>query len=85
MCQRVHDDEPWTWCRFTGARGKFSDCQLRGAMKLAKEAGLILAFTSKDIYCKDKLQENLERLRCRAGIARDDSVGSGPPLQNHQG
>jgi outer membrane protein insertion porin family len=48
---------------FTGERGKFSDRQLRGAMKLVKEAGLLSAFTSKDIYFKEKLQDDLERIR----------------------
>jgi outer membrane protein insertion porin family len=48
---------------FTGSRGKFSDRQLRSAMKLVKEAGLLSAFTSKDIYFKEKLQDDLERIR----------------------
>jgi outer membrane protein insertion porin family len=48
---------------FTGARGEFSQRRLRGAMKLVKEAGLFSIFTSKDIYFKDKLLDDLERVR----------------------
>jgi len=36
---------------------------LRGAMKLVKEAGLLTTFSSKDIYFKDKLMDDLERIR----------------------
>jgi outer membrane protein insertion porin family len=48
---------------FTGSRDKFSDRQLRGAMKLVKEAGLLTTFSSKDIYFKEKLLDDLERIR----------------------
>ncbi|MGH9752362.1 MAG: outer membrane protein assembly factor BamA [Blastocatellia bacterium] len=48
---------------FIGARSKFSQRQLRGAMKLVKEAGLLSNFTSKDIYFKEKLLDDLERVR----------------------
>ncbi|HQR31964.1 MAG TPA: outer membrane protein assembly factor BamA [Blastocatellia bacterium] len=49
--------------QFTGDRDGFSQRRLRGAMKLVKEAGLISTFTSKDIYFKEKLQDDLERVR----------------------
>src|SRR5262245_26512268 len=48
---------------FTGDRDNFSQRRLRGAMKLVKEAGFFSTFTSKDIYFKDKLQDDLERVR----------------------
>ncbi|MFN0110038.1 MAG: outer membrane protein assembly factor BamA [Blastocatellia bacterium] len=48
---------------FTGARDGFSQRKLRGAMKLVKESGLISTFTSKDIYFKEKLQDDLERVK----------------------
>jgi outer membrane protein insertion porin family len=48
---------------FTGSRDGFSQRRLRGAMKLVKEAGLFSTFTSKDIYFKEKLQDDLERVR----------------------
>ncbi len=48
---------------FVGARDKFSQGQLRRAMKLVKEAGLFTNFSSKDIYFKDKLADDLERVR----------------------
>jgi outer membrane protein insertion porin family len=48
---------------FTGDRDGFSQRRLRGAMKLVKEAGLFSTFTSKDIYFKDKLLDDLERVR----------------------
>jgi outer membrane protein insertion porin family len=48
---------------FTGERDGFSQRRLRGAMKLVKESGLISTFTSKDIYFKEKLQDDLERVR----------------------
>src|SRR5262249_38887085 len=46
---------------FTGERDGFSQRRLRGAMKLVKEAGLFSTFTSKDIYFKEKLHDDLER------------------------
>jgi outer membrane protein insertion porin family len=48
---------------FTGSRDGFSQRRLRGAMKLVKEAGIFSTFTSKDIYFKEKLQDDLERVR----------------------
>lgn len=48
---------------FNGARSPFSQRRLRGAMRLVKEAGLFSTFTSKDIYTKDKLQDDLEHVR----------------------
>ncbi len=48
---------------FTGAHAGFSQRRLRGAMKLVKEAGLLSTFTSKDVYFKDKLLDDLERVR----------------------
>ncbi|MBL8171525.1 MAG: outer membrane protein assembly factor BamA [Acidobacteria bacterium] len=48
---------------FTGDRDGFSQRRLRGAMKLVKEAGLISTFTSKDIYFREKLLDDLERVR----------------------
>lgn len=48
---------------FTGDRDGFSQRRLRGAMKLVKEAGIISTFKSADIYFKEKLQDDLERVR----------------------
>jgi outer membrane protein insertion porin family len=48
---------------FVGEREGFSQRRLRGAMKLVKEAGLFSNFSSKDIYFKDKLMDDLERVR----------------------
>ncbi len=47
---------------FTGEKGDFSQRRLRGAMKLVKESGLISTFKSADIYHKEKLQDDLERV-----------------------
>jgi len=52
---------------FIGDRDGFTQRRLRGAMKLVKEAGLLSTFTSKDIYFKDKLLEDLERVRLYLG------------------
>ena len=41
----------------------FSSSYLRSQMKLVKELGLFTTFTSKDIYHKDKLESDLDRLR----------------------
>jgi outer membrane protein insertion porin family len=49
--------------QFVGDSDGFSQKRLRGAMKLVKEAGLFTSFTDKDIYFKDKLQDDLERVR----------------------
>jgi outer membrane protein insertion porin family len=48
---------------FVGDRDGFSQRNLRGAMKLVKESGIISTFTSKDIYFRDKLLDDLERVR----------------------
>ncbi|MEP7341457.1 MAG: outer membrane protein assembly factor BamA [Acidobacteriota bacterium] len=48
---------------FTGERDGFSQRRLKSAMQLVKEAGLFTMFSSKDIYFKDKLQDDLERVR----------------------
>ncbi len=78
---------------FTGDRDGFSQRKLRGAMKLVKEAGFLSTFTSKDIYFKDKLLDDLERVRfflgtrgyleARIGEPQVEDVGkvsSGLPL-----
>ncbi|HKX27647.1 MAG TPA: outer membrane protein assembly factor BamA [Blastocatellia bacterium] len=52
---------------FVGDHNGFSQGRLRGAMKLVKEAGMFSAFSSKDIYFKDKLMEDLERVRFYLG------------------
>lgn len=49
--------------QFMGDRDGFSQRRLRGAMKLVKEAGMFSNFTSKDIYFRDKLLDDLERVR----------------------
>jgi outer membrane protein insertion porin family len=41
----------------------FSNSYLRSQMKLVKEVGLFTTFTSKDIYHKEKLSVDLDRLR----------------------
>src|SRR5262249_12895814 len=41
----------------------FSNDYLRSRMKVIKQTGALAAFGSKDIYHKDKLREDLERLR----------------------
>jgi outer membrane protein insertion porin family len=48
---------------FIGERDGFSQRRLKGAMQLVKEASLFTTFSSKDIYLKDKLQDDLERVR----------------------
>ncbi len=78
---------------FTGDHDGFSQRRLRGAMKLVKEAGLFSTFTSKDIYFKEKLLDDLERVRfflgtkgymqARLGEPKIEEVGkvsSGLPL-----
>jgi outer membrane protein insertion porin family len=78
---------------FTGLGDKFSQRRLRGAMKLVKEAGLISTFTSKDVYFRDKLLADLERVRLYLGsqgylqakigepqVVREGTVSSGIPL-----
>jgi outer membrane protein insertion porin family len=41
----------------------YSDSYLRGQMKLVKQLGLFTTFSSKDIYHKEKLAADLDRLR----------------------
>ncbi|MBI3649531.1 MAG: outer membrane protein assembly factor BamA [Acidobacteria bacterium] len=41
----------------------YSSDHLRSRMKLVKEVGLLTTFSSKDIYHKEKLQADLDRLR----------------------
>ncbi|MBO0797471.1 MAG: hypothetical protein J2P31_01490, partial [Blastocatellia bacterium] len=52
---------------FEGANNKFSQRSLRNAMKLVKQSGLFSTFTSKDIYFKDKLADDLERVHVFLG------------------
>ena len=77
----------------------FSDDHLRSRMKLVKEVGFFTTFTSKDIYHKEKLQADLERLRvlhyvdngylqARFGEPRVEQVGkigSWMPIFGHKG
>jgi outer membrane protein insertion porin family len=78
---------------FTG-QTKFSQRQLRRAMKYVKESGILSSFTSKDIYFKDKLEADLQgQLRQFLGnkgylrtiigepkIERVENVSSGFPV-----
>src|SRR5215510_6686771 len=79
--------------QFVGARDGFSQRRLRGAMRLVKEAGIFSNFSSKDIYFKDKLMDDLERVRYFLGtkgylqaklgepqVEEAGKVGSGLPL-----
>jgi outer membrane protein insertion porin family len=77
----------------------FSDGYLRSHMKLVKELGLFTTFTSKDIYHKEKLEADLDRLRVlvyadngylktRFGEPRVEEVGkvgTWVPLFGHKG
>ncbi|MFL6276335.1 MAG: outer membrane protein assembly factor BamA [Blastocatellia bacterium] len=77
----------------------FSDGYLRSHMKLVKEMGLFTTFSSKDIYHKEKLEADLDRLRvlvyadagylkARFGEPRVEEVGkvgSWVPLIGHKG
>jgi outer membrane protein insertion porin family len=77
----------------------YSDSNLRGHMKLVKEAGLFTTFTSKDVYHKEKLEADIDRLRvlvyadngylkARFGDPRVEEVGqvgSWIPLIGHKG
>src|SRR5262245_8750299 len=49
--------------QFVGDTDKFSQRRLRGAMKLVKESGFFSTFTSKDIYFKEKLLDDLNRVQ----------------------
>jgi outer membrane protein insertion porin family len=77
----------------------YSDDHLRSKMKFVKELGLFTTFTSKDIYHKEKLQADLDRLRvlvyadsgylrARFGEPRVEDVGrvgTWVPLFGHKG
>ena len=77
----------------------FSSSHLRKQMKLVKELGLFTTFSSKDIYHKDKLETDLDRLRvlvyadhgylkARFGEPRVEQVGrvgTWVPLFGHKG
>jgi outer membrane protein insertion porin family len=77
----------------------YSDDHLRSKMKFVKEVGLFTTFTSKDIYHKEKLQADLDRLRvlvyadsgylrARFGEPRVEDVGkvgSWVPIIGHKG
>jgi outer membrane protein insertion porin family len=77
----------------------FSSGYLRGQMKLVKELGLFTTFSSKDIYHKEKLETDLDRLRvlvyadhgylkARFGEPRVEEVGkvgTWVPLFGHKG
>src|SRR5215475_11889548 len=78
---------------FVGERDGFSQGRLRGAMKLVKEAGMFSNFSSKDIYFKDKLMDDLERVKYFLGtkgylqakvgepaVAEAGKVSAGLPL-----
>jgi outer membrane protein insertion porin family len=77
----------------------FSDSYLRSQMKLVKQVGLFTTFSSKDIYHREKLEADLDRLRvlvyadngylkARFGEPRVEDVGkigSRIPLVGHKG
>lgn len=77
----------------------YSDSKLRSQMKLVKELGLFTTFTSKDIYHKEKLDADIDRLRvlvyadngylkARFGEPRVEEVGkvgTWVPLIGHKG
>src|SRR6266496_2614322 len=77
----------------------FSGNYLRSQMKLVKQLGLFTTFSSKDIYHKDKLETDLDRLRvlvyadrgylkARFGEPRVEEVGkvgTWVPLFGHKG
>jgi outer membrane protein insertion porin family len=77
----------------------YEDDKLRGNMKFVKEVGLLTTFGSKDIYHKEKLQTDLDRLRvltyvdngylqARFGEPRVEQVGkvgTWLPLIGHKG
>lgn len=70
---------------FTGDKDGFSQRKLRGAMKLVKESGLISTFTSKDIYFKEKLQDDLERVRFFLGTKGYLQAKIGEPVVEDAG
>src|SRR5262249_50228021 len=77
----------------------FSDKRLRKNMKLVKEMGILTTFSSKDIYHKEKLEADLDRVRvllyadngylkARFGEPRVEEigdVGSKVPIVGHKG
>lgn len=77
----------------------FSDSHLRKQMKLVKEVGLFTTFTSKDIYHKEKLDSDLQRLRAlvyadngylrvnfgEPRVEQVGRVGSWIPIFGHKG
>src|SRR5689334_21200585 len=77
----------------------YSDAYLRAHMKLVKEVGLFTTFSSKDIYHKEKLEADLDRLRVlvyadngylktRFGEPRVEpagKVGTWVPIFGHKG
>lgn len=77
----------------------YSDDKLKGQMKYVKEVGLLTTFGSKDIYHKEKLQSDLDRLRvltyvdngylqARFGEPRVEQVGkvgTWVPIFGHKG
>lgn len=77
----------------------YSDGDLKSRMKFVKEVGLLTTFSSKDIYHKEKLQVDLDRLRVltyadngylqtRFGEPRVEQagkVGTWVPLFGHKG
>ncbi|MFN0124425.1 MAG: outer membrane protein assembly factor BamA [Blastocatellia bacterium] len=78
---------------FETSNNKFSQRQLRKALKYTKEAGLLSSFQSKDIYFKDKFEADLSQVRFFLGnkgylqtvigeprIERSGKASSGLPL-----
>jgi outer membrane protein insertion porin family len=77
----------------------FSSSYLRSQMKLVKELGLFTTFTSKDIYHKEKLDADLDRLRvlvyadhgylkarfAEPRVEEVGQVGTWVPLIGHKG
>jgi len=65
---------------FVGDRDGFSQSRLRGAMKLVKESGILSSLTSKDIYFKEKLLDDLERVRFFLGTRGYMQARIGEPI-----
>jgi outer membrane protein insertion porin family len=77
----------------------YSDDKLRANMKLVKQSGLFTTFSSKDIYHKEKLMADLDRLRVlvyadngylkanfgEPRVEEVGEVGSWVPLIGHKG
>jgi outer membrane protein insertion porin family len=66
--------------QFVGDTDNFSQRRLRGAMKLVKESGLFSTFTSKDIYFKDKLIDDLNRVQYFLGTKGYLQAKYGEPI-----